>query len=232
MFERFTKSAREVVEGAVGHAERAGDPTIGEEHLLLSLLDLEGTRASAALAALGVDRRREALEEALGETRRRGGVSRADAEALAGLGIDVAAIVARVEDAHGTGALAARRGPRRWRPAGRRPFTRGAKGVLERSLRPPWPGATVTSATSTSCSPSPSAPAWSRTSSPSTGRRGPTSSVCSRRTARAGPRRAERPLPAGKSVERPTATVLTLSGSTTSIMPTRRRPPPWCPDDW
>ncbi|MGI5248015.1 Clp protease N-terminal domain-containing protein [Actinacidiphila glaucinigra] len=135
MFEKFTKSARGVVEGAVGHAGRAGDPAVTEDHLLLSLLDREGTRASAALAALGVDRRRAALEEALDETRRRGGVSRADAEALAGLGIDVAEIVARVEDAHGAGALATGRGPRRWRPAGRRPFTRGAKGVLERSLR-------------------------------------------------------------------------------------------------
>ncbi|MDX2849399.1 Clp protease N-terminal domain-containing protein [Streptomyces sp. PA03-3a] len=135
MFEKFTKSARGVVEGAVGHAERAGDPAVTEDLLLLSLLDREGTRASAALAALGVDRRRAALEEALDETRRRGGVSRGDAEALAGLGIDVAEIVARVEDAHGAGALATGRGPRRWRPAGRRPFTRGAKGVLERSLR-------------------------------------------------------------------------------------------------
>ncbi|WP_329190088.1 Clp protease N-terminal domain-containing protein [Actinacidiphila glaucinigra] len=135
MFEKFTKSARGVVEGAVGHAERVGDPAVTEDHLLLSLLDREGTRASAALAALGVDRRRAALEEALDETRRRGGVSRADAEALAGLGIDVAEIVARVEDAHGAGALATGRGPRRWRPARRRPFSRGAKGVLERSLR-------------------------------------------------------------------------------------------------
>ncbi|MDX3098104.1 Clp protease N-terminal domain-containing protein [Streptomyces sp. ME01-24h] len=135
MFERFTKSAREVVEGAVAHAERAAAPAVTEDHLLLSLLDRQDTRASAALAALGVDRRREALEEALGETRRRGGVSRADAEALAGLGIDVAAIVARVEDTHGAGALTAGRGPRRWRPSGRRPFTRGAKGVMERSLR-------------------------------------------------------------------------------------------------
>ncbi|WP_431961289.1 Clp protease N-terminal domain-containing protein [Actinacidiphila sp. bgisy160] len=135
MFERFTKSAREVVEGAVGHAGRTQAPAITEDHLLLSLLDREGTRAASVLAALGVDRRREALEEALAQTRRRGGVSRADAEALAGLGIDVAEIVARVEDVHGNGALATGRGPRRWRPAGRRPFTRGAKGVLERSLR-------------------------------------------------------------------------------------------------
>lgn len=135
MFERFTKNAREVVRGAVGHAERAAHPSVGAEHLLLSLLDRQGTRASAALADLGVDRRREALCEALEETRRCGGVSRADAQALAGLGVDVAEIVARVEEAHGAGALAAGSGPRRRRPAGRRPFDRGARGVLERSLR-------------------------------------------------------------------------------------------------
>jgi ATP-dependent Clp protease ATP-binding subunit ClpA len=135
MFERFTRSAREVVLGAVGQAERADAETVGEEHLLLSLLDREGTRAFAALAELGVDRRREALEAALGESRRRGGISRADAEALAGLGIDIDGIVARVEDTHGAGALASVRRTRRWRPAGHRPFTRGAKTVLERSLR-------------------------------------------------------------------------------------------------
>ncbi|MFG2196732.1 Clp protease N-terminal domain-containing protein [Streptomyces sp. NPDC048639] len=135
MFERFTRSARDVVEGAVGYSERAGAETVTDEHLLLSLLDLEGTKATFALAALGVDRRREALEEALGEARRRGGISRADAEALAGLGIDVAEIVARAEYAHGPGALATGLRPRRWRPAGHRPFTREAKAVLERSLR-------------------------------------------------------------------------------------------------
>ncbi|MFI1968395.1 peptidase [Streptomyces cinnamoneus] len=133
MLERFTKSAREVVEGAAGRAERAGAVT--EEHLLLALLDLEGTRAAFALAALGVHRRREALEGALDEIRRRGGISRAEAEALAGLGIDVAEIVARVEDAHGRGALATGRTPRRRWSAGRQPFTREAKAVLERSLR-------------------------------------------------------------------------------------------------
>ncbi|MFF3562762.1 Clp protease N-terminal domain-containing protein [Streptomyces sp. NPDC002574] len=135
MFERFTKSARDVVEGALGHADTARAEAVAEEHLLFALLDAEGTRASGVLAALGVDRRREELEEALAQTRRRGGVSRADAEALAGFGIDVAEIVARVEDAHGAGALAVGRKPRRWRPAGRRPLTRGAKTVLERSLR-------------------------------------------------------------------------------------------------
>ncbi|MEV6670050.1 Clp protease N-terminal domain-containing protein [Streptomyces sp. NPDC051162] len=133
MFERFTSSARDVVKGAVGHSERTGAEAVTEEDLLLSLLDSAGTTASSALSALGVDRRR--VERALGEARRHGGISRADAEALAGLGIDVAEIVARVEDTHGPGALATRRRPRRRRPAGHRPFTREAEAVLERSLR-------------------------------------------------------------------------------------------------
>ncbi|MFI1179714.1 Clp protease N-terminal domain-containing protein [Streptomyces sp. NPDC020799] len=135
MFEKFTSSARAVVEGAVKHSERTGAEAVTEEHLLLSLLDAADTRASSALTALGLDRRREALEGALGEARRRGGLSRTDAQALAGLGIDVAEIVARVEGTHGRGALATLRRPRRWRPAGHRPFTRDAKAVLERSLR-------------------------------------------------------------------------------------------------
>ena len=39
MFERFTKDARAVVQGAVGHAEEARAETVEPEHLLLALLD-------------------------------------------------------------------------------------------------------------------------------------------------------------------------------------------------
>lgn len=134
MFERFTKGARAVVTGAVTHAERAGADSVTEEHLLLSLLDQEDGRVSFAAAALGLTGRRTSLEAALAEARRRGGLTRADTAALAGIGIDVTEIVARVEDAHGEGVLAAGRGGRRWR-TGRRPFTGGAKSILEKSLR-------------------------------------------------------------------------------------------------
>ncbi|WP_030620928.1 Clp protease N-terminal domain-containing protein [Streptomyces sclerotialus] len=94
MFETFTASAREVVRGAAARADLTGSGTVGEEELLLTLLDQEGTAAAEALAALGVPARRAALEEAL-----------AQAE------------------------------PRARGRLGRRPFTREAKGVLERSLR-------------------------------------------------------------------------------------------------
>ncbi|MFF7372782.1 Clp protease N-terminal domain-containing protein [Streptomyces tricolor] len=142
MFERFTKDARAVVKGAFALAEGEGVRTVGAEHLLLALLDRKGSRASLALAALGLAERREAVRGALRETRRRAGLTRAEADALAGLGIDVAEVVARVEEVHGVGAMSEDVGGfkgltgRGGRRAGRRPvFGREAKGVLERSLR-------------------------------------------------------------------------------------------------
>ncbi|MFF8866778.1 Clp protease N-terminal domain-containing protein [Streptomyces sp. NPDC015139] len=143
MFERFTKDARAVVEGAFGHAQGEGARSVDAEHLLLAVLDREGSRASFALSALGLAEGREPVRRAVEEARRRAGLTRADTDALAGLGIDVSEIVARVEEAHGVGALAmsgagkgASRtdGASRW--GGRRPgFGRTAKKVLEQSLR-------------------------------------------------------------------------------------------------
>ncbi|MFF9472450.1 Clp protease N-terminal domain-containing protein [Streptomyces roseolus] len=130
MFERFTKAARGVVKGAAEHAERSGAEAVTAEHLLIALLDREGTRAAGVLGRICPAERRPALVAALADARRRAGLSRADSEALAGLGIDVDAIVARVEAAHGAGALSGRR-----RLSGRRPFSREAKSVLENSLR-------------------------------------------------------------------------------------------------
>lgn len=133
MFERFTKDARAVVVGAVGHAERTGAGVVDEEHILLALLDREGSRGSFALASLGAADRRDSMERSLAEARRRGGLSRADTEALSGLGIDLSEIVSRVEEAHGVGALGSGNGG--GRRSRRRPFAPGAKDVLTRSLR-------------------------------------------------------------------------------------------------
>ncbi|MEV0781574.1 Clp protease N-terminal domain-containing protein [Streptomyces sp. NPDC050423] len=134
MFERFTKGARATVTGAAGHAERADAGAVSEEHLLLALLDQEGSRASFATAALGLADRKASLAAALADARRRGGMTRADADALAGIGIDLTAIVDRIEDAHGEGALdGGRRARRRW--SGHRMFTREAEGILAKSLR-------------------------------------------------------------------------------------------------
>ncbi|WP_404956621.1 Clp protease N-terminal domain-containing protein [Streptomyces sp. 147326] len=144
MFERFTTDARNTVTGAVTEARRAGAATVTEEHLLLSLMD------RGALDRLGVDRAAVAAD--LAAARRRGGMSRADEEALAGLGIDLTEIVSRIEETHGQGALAAPAPRRRTLRASLRsalgraepddragsyrvPFTEGSKKVLEQSLR-------------------------------------------------------------------------------------------------
>ncbi|MFF2236237.1 Clp protease N-terminal domain-containing protein [Streptomyces anulatus] len=134
MFERFTRGARAAVKGAVAQAERAGADSVTEEHLLLALLEQEGGRTSFAVTALGLHDRRASLDAAFAEARRCGGLTRADTDALADIGIDIGAIVSRVEGAHGEGALAAGRTGRRWW-SGHRPFTPGAKTVLENSLR-------------------------------------------------------------------------------------------------
>ncbi|MCX5194450.1 peptidase [Streptomyces sp. NBC_00249] len=142
MFERFTREARATVTGAAAEARRTGATTVAEEHLLLSLLALD------ALDPLGVDRTAVAAD--LEATRRRGGMSRADEEALAGLGIDLGEIVARVEETHGAGALSAPEPRRRTLGGSLRsalgrpdpdpdqrhvPFSPGAKKVLEQALR-------------------------------------------------------------------------------------------------
>ncbi|WP_405978639.1 Clp protease N-terminal domain-containing protein [Streptomyces sp. NBC_00158] len=140
MFERFTRDARNAVAGAVAQARTAGAGSVTEEHLLLSLLD------GGALDPLRVDGTAVAAD--LEAARRRGGMSKADEEALAGLGIDLSEIVSRIEETHGTGALAAPAPRRRGlgtslrealgRPSPDRrhfPFTQGAKKTLEQSLR-------------------------------------------------------------------------------------------------
>ncbi|MFJ3225554.1 Clp protease N-terminal domain-containing protein [Streptomyces sp. NPDC086783] len=135
MFERFTKDARAVVTGAVEHCEQAGEKRVEEAHMLLALLDRKGSRGSFALTSLGLADRRDAVARDLAEARRRGGFTRADADALSGLGIDLTEIVSRVEEAHGSGALAAGGGGLRGRWPGRPSFTRGAKDLLTESLR-------------------------------------------------------------------------------------------------
>ncbi|MFC9505846.1 Clp protease N-terminal domain-containing protein [Streptomyces sp. NPDC057002] len=134
MFERFTKDARGVVKSAFEYVEGGDGQSVEPEHLLLALLDREGSRGSFALTSLGLGERRESVRQALRQARRRAGLSQADTDALAGLGIDVAEIVARVEEMHGVGAMSGARKEKGWW-SGRPSFGRGAKGVLEHSLR-------------------------------------------------------------------------------------------------
>lgn len=130
MFERFTAPARAVVRGAVEVAERAGADGITPEHLLLALLDAEGTTAASVLAHFGVAG--ESVAAAVSAALRRGGLSSADAAALGELGIDLDTVVAAVERVHGEGAFTGRkRRPRRFHT----PFTQPAKKVVEGALR-------------------------------------------------------------------------------------------------
>ncbi|MGW3725084.1 Clp protease N-terminal domain-containing protein [Streptomyces sp. NPDC000851] len=134
MFERFTEDARSVVKGAVEQCERSGAQTVDAEHLLLALMDRGAGKGAFALAALGLAERAESVAGALGEARRRAGLSQAETDALAGLGIDVSEIVSRVEEAHGVGSMSGDRKGRGWW-GGRRSFGPGAKDVLVKSLR-------------------------------------------------------------------------------------------------
>ncbi|WP_405794843.1 Clp protease N-terminal domain-containing protein [Streptomyces sp. NBC_01506] len=134
MFERFTRGARAVVTDAVEQAERTSAPEVGEEHMLLALLDSKGTRSAFAFASLGILDRRDSVEAGLADAGRRGGMTHADTAALAELGIDVAEIVSRVEGTHGEGALrAGRKRKRGW--VSHTKFTPAAKQTLEQSLR-------------------------------------------------------------------------------------------------
>jgi ATP-dependent Clp protease ATP-binding subunit ClpA len=135
MFERFTKDARAVAQAAVEHCEQSGVRSVDREHLLLALLDREASRTSFALAALGLrPENKESVRQALADARRRAGLSQAESDALAGLGIDVSRIVARVEEVHGVGAMSGDRKDKGWW-SGRRTFGRDAKQIVEKSLR-------------------------------------------------------------------------------------------------
>ena len=145
MFERFTKNARVVVQEAVAHADGAGAPAVEAEHMLLALLDHEGTRASFALASLGVaGERKESVRDAVTEARRRAGLSQAETDALAGLGIDVSEIVARVEEVHGVGAMSGDRGARARGPGAVRSAVLPSRPLRSRCASPS-PTATGTS---------------------------------------------------------------------------------------
>ncbi len=130
MFEKFTRDARMAVVEAQAAAREAGAHEISSQSVFAGLARVESGGAVQLLQRLGVSR--EDVFDELARVRRRGGISDADAEALTELGIDVDAIVSRVEQTHGPGALA---------EAGRRtkrnhlPFTDDAKRALQMSLQ-------------------------------------------------------------------------------------------------
>jgi ATP-dependent Clp protease ATP-binding subunit ClpA len=123
MFERFDKTARR----AVATALKAADPDmVDTRHLLRALAADRDSRAGKALADLDVDV--DDVFTALSRVDRRAGLSGADVDALASIGIDVDEVVGAIERNFG-GQLPP---PRR---DGRGHFAAGAKKALELALR-------------------------------------------------------------------------------------------------
>jgi ATP-dependent Clp protease ATP-binding subunit ClpA len=121
MFERFTKSSREVVERAQADASALGRDRVDAEVLLLGVAGGE-SRAARVLAEHGATHRALRERAAAGEL---------DGRALAAIGIDLDEIRRRAEESFGPGALERGRRAR----GGHKPFTPGAKKALELSLR-------------------------------------------------------------------------------------------------
>ena len=126
MFERFTQRAREVVSTAETEAATLGHAFIGTEHLLLGMLRIDGSVAQAVLngAGLTYDQVRDEICRIVGP----GQLGPEDAEALSSIGIDLAAVRAKVEESFGPDALGGA-------ATGRRRFALRSKKVIELSLR-------------------------------------------------------------------------------------------------
>src|SRR5436305_7251399 len=128
MFERFNHRSRRAVLAAVQHAQALGHGSVGPEHLLLGLAADPDGIAGRVLAQYGVEHAEAVrrVRAGIAESVRRAGLDEAEVAALADLGIDVEAVVARAEESFGPGALVPcragrsrrRRGPlrgaRRW----------------------------------------------------------------------------------------------------------------------
>jgi len=139
MFERFTREARSVVARAAEQARTHGHDHIGTEHLLLGLLGPDAGTSRQLLLDAGLDAGRTE-EEVQRRGRPSGFFSNEEAQALRTVGIDVEAVLHRMEQTFGPDAVlpppSPRRGPfRRARAATRSRFTPRAKKVLELSLR-------------------------------------------------------------------------------------------------
>lgn len=122
MFERFTKEARDAVVAAQQVARDTGSRSIDTRHLLVAVAEADG-RAARALTAAGAD-------DVAGAVRRDLAAEGLDPEALAAIGIDLAAVTRRAEAVFGRDAL--RRAGRR---RGHLAFGKDARKALELALR-------------------------------------------------------------------------------------------------
>jgi ATP-dependent Clp protease ATP-binding subunit ClpA len=130
MFERFTDEARQVVVSSQDEARQLHHNFIGTEHLLLGLLDQQGSSTRAVFERHGLTR-----TAAIEVLRRFAGHEQFDAAALGTVGIDLDAVRQSVEATFGPGALDTPSPDKGRAVTGHIPFTRRAKKVLELSLR-------------------------------------------------------------------------------------------------
>ena len=101
---RFAPAIRAVVGRAYEHAVREGSPEIGESHLFEALLEDE--QGAVLLDGVAADEVRVRVVAEIEQARRTGGLTAAETDALAGLGVDVAVLVGRIEGQLGAEALA------------------------------------------------------------------------------------------------------------------------------
>lgn len=128
MFERFTRAAREAVVRANEETRRLGHRDIGTGHLLLALLDERVGPVAELLRSAGLDP--ATVREAV--TRRVAGplFDPEDAAALQSVGIDLDAVLARINESFGPEALGGRLRARRGGPH----MDKAAKHALQRAL--------------------------------------------------------------------------------------------------
>lgn len=128
---KLTSSAGTVIADALERARAEGTSRIAEEHLFAALLNNPGTRP--LLGRLGEPQEAEAVRAEVREARRRAGITAAEQQALAGFGIDLDEVVARVEAQLGEGALDSTQGPaRRGRRASLSPEAAAALNAAQR----------------------------------------------------------------------------------------------------
>jgi ATP-dependent Clp protease ATP-binding subunit ClpA len=111
----ISSSAGAVIADALRRARAEGTSRIGEEHLFAALLANPVSRP--LLGRLGGPEQAEAVWAEVRQARRRGGLTAREQQALAGLGIHLDEVVARVEARLGQGALDSTGAPARrgWR---------------------------------------------------------------------------------------------------------------------
>lgn len=101
MFNKFTASSRQVLITALQHARHDAAPEIGTDHLLRGLLEDPEVVELVGLDEVGTQHLADRIER----SRRSAGLSPADSEALAAVGIDLDVVVERIEAELGTYAL-------------------------------------------------------------------------------------------------------------------------------